>query len=44
MWMLLMYMVFMQYPKLFLVDPEGIVVAKDLRSKKLEKTLFNLLE
>ena len=31
-------------PKTFLVDPEGIVVAKDLRSKKLEKTLFNLLE
>ena len=31
-------------PKTFLVDPKGIVVAKDLRSKKLEKTLFNLLE
>mgnify|MGYP001476224524 FL=1 len=31
-------------PKTFLVDPEGIVVAKDLRSKKLEKTLLNLLE
>ena len=31
-------------PKTFLVDPEGIVVAKDLRSKKLEKALFNLLE
>ena len=31
-------------PKTFLIDPEGIVVAKDLRSKKLEKTLFNLLE
>ena len=31
-------------PTTFLVDPEGIVVAKDLRSKKLEKTLFNLLE
>ena len=31
-------------PKTFLVDPGGIVVAKDLRSKKLEKTLFNLLE
>ncbi len=31
-------------PKTFLIDPEGIVVAKDLRSKKLEKTLLNLLE
>lgn len=31
-------------PKTFLVDPEGIVVAKDLRSKKLEKTLLNLLK
>jgi peroxiredoxin len=32
------------YPSTFLIDPEGVIIAKDLRGKELEEKVLSLLE
>jgi peroxiredoxin len=32
------------YPSTFLIDPQGVIIAKDLRGKELEEKILNLIE